>query len=332
MEGSVSRIHRRKFLVTAGLLLAVPFPSFAQKKKKRIGLLWIKGTEGSDSRIQAFREGLSALGFVDGKDIEIDDRFLVDRYSLLADSAAKLTASQVDVIFCNGSTALAAASRATTAIPIVMMAGIDPVKAGFAESLARPSKNITGVASMINLELGAKRLELLKQAVPSLKIVASPLNSESAREAIGFKDLERTARSLDLELRPIPVRHLDELGAAVKAAAKPGVAAFAPMGSTMFTSDPRVLVNAIAKTGLPAIYVSNDFTRAGGLMSYGPNQIENYRHAATFVAKIFKGAKPGEVPIEQPTTFELMINLEAAKKLGLTIPQELLIRADVVLQ
>jgi putative ABC transport system substrate-binding protein len=271
------------------------------------------------------------LGYIEGKNVEIDERFLVDLYPLLPEAAAKLAAANVDVMVCFGSTAIIAASKATTTIPIVMLAGTDPVKAGFADSFARPGKNITGIA-MVNLELGAKRLELLKQAVPGLRLAGVPLNPESAREPIAFQDLERIARSLNLELRSIPVRNLGELDAAMSAAGKLGVTAFSPLPSTMFIANPRAVVSAIEKTGLPAIYHSDEFTRVGGLMSYGPRQAETFRHAAVFVDKILKGAKAGDLPIEQPTKFAFIINQQAAKKLGLAVPRELLLRADEVIE
>jgi putative ABC transport system substrate-binding protein len=327
----VNPLRRRTLLAAGSLLLLRPAVALAQARPKRIGLLWTKSTDDSSTLLAAFREGLRDLGYVEGRDVEIDEGSLVMNYSQLAEAARALVGRDVDVMFCAGVTAVTAASKATLAIPIVMLAGTDPVKAGFAESLARPGKNITGITTL-NAQLLAKRLEILKQAVPALKLVGIPLNSESMSEAAAIKALEPSARGLGLDLRPVPVRTIGELDAAMEAAAKAGVKAFAPLASTIFSTNPKTVVAAIQRTRLPAIYVDDEFTRAGALMSYGPRLADTYRRAAVFVVKILKGAKPRDIPIEAPTKFDLVINLRAAKAIGLAFPRELELRADKVME
>jgi len=318
-------------VLTLLALLCAPHASIAQQKTRRIGLLWIKSVGESSAYLQAFREGLRAQGYSEGVNLEIVDRFLVGSYPQMADAAAKLAAEKVDVILCFGNTAISAASKATATIPIVFVSGSDPVKAGFAASLARPGRNITGV-TVINEEIGAKRLELLKQAVPGLKIVAIPLNPDSVSELADFAELQLSTHSLGLRLRSIPVRHPNELEAAVKDAAKSGISALAPMSSTTFFAYARTVVSAIEKTRLPAIYDEESYVRAGGLMSYGSDNAEKFRYVAAIVGKILKGANPGELPIEQSMTLRLTINLKTAKALGIRIPQTLLLQADEVIQ
>lgn len=323
-------MNRREILMSLLALLAAPRAALAQQKTRRIGLLWIKSVGESSAYLQTFRQGLRALGYVEGANLEIVDRFLVDSYPQMATAAARLAAEKVDVIICFGNTAISAASKATTTIPIVFVSGSDPVKAGFAQSLARPGKNITGV-TVINEEIGAKRLELLKQALPGLKVVAIPLNPESVSEQADFKELQESAQNLGLQLRPIPVRHPDELDAALKDAAKSGISAFAPMSSTTFFAHARTVVSAIEKTHLPAIYDEGSYVRAGGLMSYGSDNAEKFRYVAAIVGKILQGANPGNLPIEQPMTLRLTLNLKTAKALGIRVPQVLLLQADEVI-
>jgi putative ABC transport system substrate-binding protein len=327
-------LDRRRLIVALAILSAGSFihAALAQTGRiRRIGLLWIKAEGASSASLQAFREGLRDQGYKEGRDLEIDDRYLVDRYPLLPDAAVKLVDEKVDVIVTSGRTATTAASKATARIPIVAMMAADPVAAGFALSLARPGKNITGVIS-INIDLGQKRLELLKQVMPKLRIVGVPLNPESAGEVSGVKILEHFARALNVELLQIPVRQPSELDAALRDATNHGVEAFAPAPSTMFVANAHVVVDAVARVRLPAIYHTDDFTRAGGLISYGTSPIAVFRHAAVYVDKILKGAKPAEIPFEQPTKFDLVINLKTAKTLGIAIPKELLLRADRVIE
>jgi putative ABC transport system substrate-binding protein len=278
----------------------------------------------------AFRDGMRVKGLVDPEDVEINDRFLVDRYPLLPKAARRLIAENVDVIVTFGSTATAAASTATATIPIVALISGDPAAAGLADSLDGRGKNVTGLR-FINGEVSVNRLELLKQVVPGLRVVGVPLNPESTGEVAGVKKAEPAARALDLDLHPIPVRQPDELEAALRAAAKQGIEAVAPVASTMFFANAEALVGAVGEVRLPAIYPSDLFARAGGLLSYGTNEAALFRHASILVGKILKGARASELPFERPTKFDLVVNVKTAHKLGLAIPRELLRRADQVI-
>jgi putative ABC transport system substrate-binding protein len=323
---------RRKLIVALGAgAFAGPLTSLAQPSGNipRIGLLWI---EGDNSPYKAaFRDGLRAQGYVEGKNIRIDDRSLVDRYELLPEAAARLVSQKVDVIVCYGSTAIKMASKATSTIPIVMVSGGDPVNLGFVASLARPGGNVTGTSS-ISQELGPKRLELLKEIVPGLRHLAVILYPESAAEVRQLKNYEAAARTLNLEAHPVEVRTRGDIGPAIAGIARMNVQAIAAVGSTLLTAYSKEVVAAVDKLRLPAIYSNVDFAHSGGLMAYASNLSDGFRRAAVYVDKILKGTKPGELAIEQPNKFELVINLKAAKALGLTIPQSLLLRADEVIE
>jgi putative ABC transport system substrate-binding protein len=297
----------------------------------KVGLLWLR-PEGEDNRyVNAFREGLRAHGYVEGRNIQLIESSLVNKYPLFPRAAATLIAEPVDVIVTYGRTAATAAAKATSTIPIVAMMSTDPVAAGFALSLARPGKNMTGVMS-IGIEVGQKRLEFLKQLLPQLRTVGVPFNPESAGELIGIKTLESAARSLKLDLRLIGVRQINELSGALETAARTGVQAFAPAPSTMFSINAQAVVDVIRKTRLPAVYFDEEFVRAGGLISYGASQAAIFRRSAAYVDKILKGTNPGDIPMEQPTVFELIVNLRAAKDMRLDVPQPLLLRADRVIE
>jgi len=317
-------------LLLTGCILARPELALTQQRAKRIGLLFIK-SERDSAYIEAFRDRLREMRYAVGKDVEIDEHFLVDRYPLLADAATRLVAAKVDVIVSWGSTSLTAVSKATKTIPIVASTAADPVAAGFAVSFSHPGKNITGITTF-GIELGGKRLELLKRMLPALRVVGLPLNSDSAREAESAKNLAAHARQLNLELRPILVRVPSDFESAIGAASKSGIQALAPMPSTMFVANPQALLSAVDKSGLPAIYHAEEFTRAGGLLSYGTSQTKIFRQLAPIVDRVLKGTKPSEIPFEQPTTFRLVVNLKAAEKLGLTVPRELVTTADELIQ
>ena len=324
---------RRKLIVAIGAgAFAVPLASLAQLSGNmpRIGLLWIDGGN-SAPYIAALRDGLRAQGYVEGKSISIDDRSLVDRYELLPEAAAKLVSQKVDVIICYGATSIEVASKATSTIPIVMVMSSDPVKLGVAASLAKPGGNVTGTSS-ISLELSGKWLELLKEIVPGLSHLAVILYPESAAEVRSLKNFEAAARALNLEVHPVEVRTRGDIGPAIAGIARMNVQAIAAVGSTLLTANSKQVVAAVDKIRLPAIYANIAFVHSGGLMAYSANITDGFRRSAVYVDKILKGTKPGEIPIEQPNKVELVINLKAAKALGLTIPQSLLLRADEVIQ
>lgn len=325
--------NRRKLIVALGAAaLAAPLISFAQQSggMPRIGLLWIEGRTSSPY-VAALRDGLLARGYVEGKNIHIDDHSLVKQYGLLSEAAGRLVSQQVDVIVCYGATAVEVASRATSSIPIVVVMSGDPVKLGVAANLSRPGGNVTGTSS-ISQELSGKRLELLKQIAPDIRRVAVILYPESAAEVRSLRNYESAALALNLEVHPVEIRTPDQIGAAIAGIARMNVQAIAVVASTLLTANQKDVVAAVARIRLPAVYANADFAHSGGLMAYSPDLTDGFRRAATYVDKILKGAKPGDLPIEQPTKVELVINVNAAKALGLTVPQALLLRADQVIQ
>ena len=296
----------------------------------RVGLLWIES--GADSKIlTAFREGLSAQGYTDGKNIRIEKQFLVDRYDRLAGSADSLVKSKVDVVVCYGATATLAASKATSTIPIVMVTGSDPVKLGVVASFSRPGGNVTGV-TFLSAELHGKRLEILKEVVPRIRRVGVVFNPESATEVKSFLEWEAAARTLNMEAQRVEIRLQGDIDRVISDAPRKRLDALTVAASTMFVANRKQILTAVAKTRLPAIYGSAEDADAGGLMSYGPNVPDGFRRAAGYVAKILKGAKPADLPFEQPTRFQLTVNLKTAKGIGIAFPQSILLRADQVIK
>jgi putative ABC transport system substrate-binding protein len=292
--------------------------------------LWIVGAN-SAQYVAALRDGLRAQGYVEGKNIRIESHSLVDRYELLPEAAGKLVSQKVDVIVCYGATAIQVASKATSTIPIVMVLSGDPVKLGVAASLSRPGGNVTGTSS-ISQELSGKRLELLKEIVPGIRHLAVILYPESAAEVRSLRNYEAAARVLNLEVHPVEVRTPRDIDPVIAGIAQMNVQAIAAVGSTLLTANSKQVVAAVEKIRLPAIYANVEFPHSGGLMAYAANLSDGFRRAATYVTNILKGMKPGDLPIEQPTKVELVINMKAAKTLGLTIPRSLLLRADEVIQ
>jgi len=303
----------------------------APAKVPRIGLL--AGTSPSEAAPwnQAFRLGLRDLGWVEGKNISIEYRYSEGSSNRLPDLAADLVRLKVDVIVASGATAAVAAHKATTAIPIVMAAAGDPVALGLVESLARPGGNITGLSQMTS-ELGGKRLELLKEMVPKLSRVAVLWNPQGAASTLGWKEIQLPARQLGIQLHSLEVRSPNDLDQAFEAAAKARAGALLISGEPVFRANLKRIADFAAKSRLPSIFHWSDFADAGGLATYGPDRADMFRRAATYVDRILKGAKPGDLPIDRATRFELVINLKTAKALGITIPQSILVRADRVIE
>jgi len=332
-------VDRRTFLGTlSGSLLAAPLAAEAQQAAKvwRIGMLWFGSSlkdHGVRMRFDAFQQGLREQGYIEGRNVVFEHRYAGGKYELFSDLAAELVRLKVDVIVTPGNTpATLAAKQATSTIPIVFMAAADPVALGFVASLARPGGNITGVSSLVGPELVGKRLELLKEAVPKLSRVAVLGNPIHPDTRVYIREAEVAARSLKVQLHIVEARSPDEFEGAFAAMTKARASAILVLSDATFLFGRRQLADLAAKSRLPAMYGLREHVEAGGLMAYAANVAELSRRAGTYVGKILQGAKPGDLPVEQPTKFELVINLKTAKALGLTIPQSLLQRADEVIQ
>jgi putative ABC transport system substrate-binding protein len=303
-----------------------------QTKVPRIGVLFPGFPATYSLRTEAFLQGLRELGYVDGKTIAIEWRWAEDKVERLPGLVAELVALNVDVIVINGTPAIKAAKNATTTIPIVMAVVGDPVGIGLVASLARPGGNLTGL-SILAPELSGKRLELLKEAVPGLSRVAAILNPTNPVYRLELQETQDAARSLGLQLQPIvEVSDLKTLQEGFTTLSRNRVGGLLLFTDTILYSMRGRIVSLAAKNRLPGMYFQSEFADDGGLMSYGPNFHDLYRRAATYVDKILKGEKPADLPVEQPTKFELVINLKAAKQIGLTVPPNLLARADKVIK
>ena len=324
-------INRRKLLVALGALVS-PLSSLAQPQTKvwRIGFLHSESLARSQDRVDAFRAGLRELGYEEGKNLVIEFRWADGKNDRLPELAAELVRLKVDVILTHGTIPLRAAMNATKTIPIVTASSGDVVALGFVTNLARPGGNMTG-AIFFATELAAKRVELLKDVLPRLTQVAVLVNPDNPNGSLLLQSMETTARSLKVTLHTFPVRGPHEFEAAFAAMVKKRVGAVAIPDDPMFINNPTVLAELAARRRLPSVGPS-DVAVAGGLMSYGANFLGMWRRAATFVDKILKGTKPGDIPIEQATRFEMYVNMKTARALGIKIPNLILVRADRVIE
>jgi putative ABC transport system substrate-binding protein len=314
-------------------VFAPPLPAFAQQKGKvwRIGFLGTVSASGFAHRVDALRAGLRDLGYVEGKNLAIEYRWAEGKYERLPELAAELVRLKVDVIVTHGDPGILAAKTATTTIPIVFAIAGDPVASGFVASLARPGGNVTGMVGF-NPEVSAKRLELLKDAFPRARQVAVLLNPDNPGNVRSyFPAMEATAKSLKLALQPFWVRGPGDIDSAFAAMAKRRVDAVASGDDPVLIVTARATANLAAKMRLPSIG-GTEFAEAGGLMAYGANRLELFRRAAYFVDRIFKGAKPADLPVEQATRFELVLNQKTAKALGIQFPERVLARANRVIE
>jgi len=320
------------FVVALALaIVAAPLIADAQQPGKvpRIGFL--SPGSATSSPTDAFRQGLRELGYVEGQNLVVEYRWVDGDIARLPALAAELVRLRVDVLVATTNPAVLAARQATSTIPIVFAASSDPVGTGLVASLAHPGGNVTGL-SLVTPELSGKRLQLLRETLPQLARVALLWDAGNVGMADRVKETEAAARQLGVALHVEWVRDLAGLDRAFATLAQARPDAFLTTVEP-FTGDHRQRIVAFAaQQRLPAMYEERDFVDAGGLMAYGPNLAANYRRAATYVDKILKGAKPADLPVEQPTKFELVINLKTAKALGLTIPQSVLIRADEVIR
>jgi putative tryptophan/tyrosine transport system substrate-binding protein len=301
-------------------------------KIPRIGFLAVGSRQGRAFLIEGFRQGLREHGYVEGQNIVIEYRFSEDRNDRLPALAAELVAMKVRLILASGTPASFAAKEATSTIPIVM-GGIaaDPVETGLVATLARPGGNITGM-SMMTSQLGGKRLELLQRTLPGLARVAVFWNPPNPAYGPILKELEAAAQTLRLKLQRLEVRVPGDFEGAFEAAVRQRAGALILPGDPLVANRPRMVADLALKYRLPAMMDIKEFVEAGGLMSLGLDLVESYRRAATYVDKILKGAKPAELPMEQPTKFDLFVNLKTARVLGLTIPQSVLLQATRVIQ
>jgi len=314
------------------LLVAAPLIPAAEPGAKvaRIGVLTLS-TASWAPNAEGFRQGLREHGYVEGQNIAFEHRDAAGRADRLPALAGELVRLKVDVIVTQSNVATLAAKHATETIPIVMAIAGDPVKAGLVRSLARPGGNVTGL-TLMQTELSGKRLELLKEVAPNIALVAVIWNPTDPPAVESLRETEAAARSLGLKLRAIEARSPADLDAAFKAVAPVRPGAFFPLPGSMFQGNITRIIEFAAKRGLPGVFPNREFAEAGGLLSYAPSLGANWRRAPVFVDKILRGARPADIPIEQPTKFELVINLKTAKALRLTIPASMLARADQVIQ
>jgi ABC-type uncharacterized transport system substrate-binding protein len=327
-------MDRRTFLAsTSAVLFAAPLAAEAQPAGKvyRIGVLEPTSMALNAANLDAFRQGLRELGYVEGRNMRIEYRSADGRSERFPDLAAELVRLKVDVILTRGTPAVMAAKNATGTIPVVMAASGDPVLSGIVSSLARPGGNVTGLSAVV-VEVSGKRLELIREVAPGVSRVAALFNMSNPNDALQWKEIETAAPSLRVQLQLLDVRKPSDFAGAFDAAVKGRAGALVVGLDALTWANHRPIVDLAAKHRLPAIYGGREFVNAGGLIAYGVSYPHLYHRAANFVDKILKGAKPADLPVEQPSKFELVINLKTAKALGLTIPPSLLQRADEVIQ
>jgi putative ABC transport system substrate-binding protein len=326
-------MKRRDFLSTLSGVAAVwPLPGLAQQKAMPvIGFLNSRSPADSAALVAAFHQGLGETGFVEGQNVAIEYRWAEGRYDRLPALAADLVGRKVNVIIALAAPAASAAKNATSTIPIVFLGGDDPVAAGLVASLARPGGNLTGV-SVLTIELMAKRLELLSEIVPQAKVIALLVNPTNAGSERIIGGVQEAARAKGLKVQVLKAGTEEEIDAALATLVELRAGGLI-VGADPFLNSRSELLAALARRhAVPAIYSFRDFAASGGLISYGASLASVYRQLGTYVGRILKGARPADLPVEQPTKFELVINLKTAKALGLTVPPPLLARADEVIE
>ena len=324
--------RRRAFVAGAVTLLAAPLAAEAQRVRKvpRVGVLADQSPEGTPW-IYGLRDGLRELGYIEGQNVILEWRWAQGRAERFPDLAADLVRLEADIIVAANNPATAAAQKATRTIPIVMVIALDPVGSGFATSLARPGGNITGL-SIQSADVTGKRLQLLKEAVPSLSQLVTIWDPTEPGRRLMVKQAEAAAPTLALKIQPVEIRSPSEIDGAFARMAREGMGAVLVQGSSMLFNQRGRLAQQAVKSRLPTMCASSEWAEGGCLLSYGVAFRDQSHRAAYFVDKILKGATPGDLPVEQPTKFELVINLKTAKALGLTIPPSLLLRADQVIE
>ena len=321
-------------ILVAVILLTVAIVTEAQQPKKvpRIGYLWPGNPTSETTDSEAIRQALRELGYIEGQSIASEYRYADGKPDRFPELAAELVRLKVDIIVVAGNAPIRAAKNATKTIPIVMAGGSDPVEAGLVESLARPGGNVTGLTGL-DRELGGKRLELLKEAVPKIARVAvlyDPANARQVREA--KEVLPVTARALGLTIQPWPIRGADGFEKVFGEQSKERPHGLSVIGGTLMNANQKRIARFALQNRLPSMYPDRQFVDVGGLISYGADNAESYRRVAYFVDRILKGAKPADLPVEQPTKFEFVINQKTAKQIGVAIPPDLLARATKIIR
>jgi putative ABC transport system substrate-binding protein len=318
-------------LALSALLFAPCLSAEAQQATKvpRIGYLSPGMSASPPSSFEAFRRGLHELGFVEGKNIVIKHLFAEGKHDRLPKLAAELVSLKVDLIVVVGGQAAEAAKQATNSIPIVFTLVNDPIGAGLVVSLARPGGNVTGLSS-VSQDLSGKRLELLKEAIPKASRVAVMYDPGDPAKIVEFKETQTAAAHLRVQLQALEVRRLDEFDGAFKAATRAKAGAVLVLPTAILIGNHKQIAELAVKNRLPTMFAYGQLMEAGGLMSYGPDYTDLNRRAATYVDKILKGSKPADLPVEWPMKFELFINLKTAKEIGVTIPPNVLARAQKV--
>jgi putative tryptophan/tyrosine transport system substrate-binding protein len=324
-------MRRREFItLLGGAMASWPLAVGAQQTAKLPSLGFLTAGAGSPG-LPALLEGLRQLGWIEGKTIVIEYRYAADRNDRLPELAAELVRLNVDVIVAAGTLAPLAAKHATATIPIVMTSAGDPLGTGVVSSLARPGGNVTGL-SLMSPDLSGKRLELIEKIVPDIARVAIIWNSDNPYPALVFRQTENAARQLKLEAQSLEVRTPDDVNNALESAVREKANALITVEDPLTVNHRKQIADFAAKNRLPTMSGLREYVDAGGLLSYGPSLADLYRRAAGYVDKILKGAKPSDLPVEQPTKFEFVINLKTAKALGLTIPPDMLAIADAVIE
>jgi putative ABC transport system substrate-binding protein len=327
-------------MIAVGIILALffgvlaPSPASSGQQTGKIPLLgYLEAGSASTSGnpLNSFRQGLRELGWIEGQNITIEYRWAEGRFDRLPELAADLVRLRVDVIVATGDPVIRAAKQATGTIPIVMTAVGDPIGAGFVASLARPGGNITGVSNLA-VELTGKWLEMLKEVAPKVSQVAILRNAANGTHALFWQEAQAAAQKLGVKVQSYEVRTASDLEGAFTAMTDKRAGAVVVLPDPLVVGERERIADLAAKSRLPAIYTFRGQAEAGGLMSYGPSLQANFRRAATYVDKILKGARPADLPVEQPTRFEMVVNMKTAKALGLTFPQSILVRADQVIQ
>ena len=326
--------RRAFFAAVAGGLLAAPLGAGAQPARKtaRLGYLSAGSSTGNPRLVEAFREGLRELGWAEGQNLVLEYRWADGRFDRLPDLAAELVRRTVDVIVASPTPAALAAKEATGTIPIVGLSLTDPVGLGIIASLARPGGNVTGLSYSVGPSIFGKDLELLREVVPQVQRVAVLSNPAGPAQPLTIRNIRVAAQALGLQLQLVEARGPGDFDGAFAAMTREHAGAVFVVTDPAFVAHRARLTDLAIRKRLPSIFTQREDAEAGGLMSYGPRLSDLYRRAATYVDRILKGARPADLPVEEPTKFELVINLKTAKILGLTIPQSLLLRADQAIE